>query len=106
MTLDPDLFTMIINFEVPPANQLRFVEDLLGAVEGTIATLPGFRSATFLMSNDRTRIINLAQWESAEVYQESMRSEVARNAGIGRVIQRHGATVGHADSYGVARMFG
>lgn len=77
LNADPNLFTVIIQFEVPTENQKRFAEDLTDTVGRTIATLPGMRSATFFASDDGTTVINLAQWESKEIYEQGQAQDKA-----------------------------
>ena len=39
---------------------------------------PGVRSANIHLSTDRTRVVNYAQWDSAEAYQAMLGDETAR----------------------------
>ena len=39
---------------------------------------PGFRSANIHVSTDRTRVVNYAQWDSAEAYQAMLADSTAR----------------------------
>jgi hypothetical protein len=66
---------------------------------------PGFRTAVFQVSSDRTRVINYAQWESNEIYHRSMSSIDPNDNPVVEVITRRGARVIHSDSYAVAATF-
>ena len=39
---------------------------------------PGFRSANIHLSTDRTRVVNYAQWDSAEAYQAMLTNPATR----------------------------
>lgn len=101
-TIAPELHTVIVHFEVPPDQQRSFVDELGAAVDASIATLPGFRSAAFLTSDDGTRVMNIAQWESAELYDHAMADDVAIHSEVPQVVERHGAHEAHLDGFRVA----
>lgn len=98
LTIDPELFTVIVHFEVPPENQKGSVTELTETVDTTIAMLPGFRSATFWASDDGTSVVNLAQWESSAAYESSINSNDARDSGVLDLVGRHGARQVDLDS--------
>lgn len=100
--IDPDLDTVIVHFDVPPDQQASFVQELVAAVEVSVATLPGFRSATFLVSDDGTRVMNVAQWDSAELYERAMAHDIASDSRVPEVVEGHGAHEAHLDRYRVA----
>jgi hypothetical protein len=100
---DPALFTLIIQFEVDAESGESFVRALTAAVEKSIVTLPGFRASTFQLSGDGSRVINYAQWQSAEVYDESMSD--ADSSAVQEVIQSFGARVVHSDSYSIVATY-
>ena len=100
---DPGLFTLIIQFEVDADAGESFVRDLTEAVGKSVVKRPGFRASTFQISSDGTRVINYAQWDSAEIYDESMAG--ADTSAVQEVIVRWGARVVHSDSYRIAATF-
>ena len=64
-TLDPndDHLILINTFEVDPGNADALVEALHEA-SGPISRMQGFVSANLHVSEDRTRVVNYAQWRS------------------------------------------
>ena len=58
--------TLINVFTVAPENQQRLVELLVEATEKVIRHRPGFISANIHASLDGTRVVNYAQWRSAD----------------------------------------
>jgi quinol monooxygenase YgiN len=60
--------TLINVFTVEPdrASELAALLDI--ATEKVMRHRPGFRSANIHLSTDRTRVVNYAQWDSAEAY--------------------------------------
>ena len=52
--------------------------------------LPGFVSANIHLSTDRTRVVNYAQWESAEAYSAMLADPTAREHMSKAAADRHG----------------
>lgn len=101
-TIDPDLYTVVVHFDVPPDQQRSFVDELAAAVEVSVATLPGFRTATFLTSDDGTRVMNIAQWDSAALYELARTQDISINSAVPDVVEGHSAHEAHLDGYQVA----
>ena len=62
------LATLINVFTVAPERAEELAEKLRLATEETMRFVPGFISANIHVSTDRTRVVNYAQWQSAEAY--------------------------------------
>lgn len=62
------LTTLINVFTVAPERAVELAEKLRLATEETMQFVPGFISANIHVSTDRTRVVNYAQWQSAEAY--------------------------------------
>jgi quinol monooxygenase YgiN len=63
------LATLINVFTVAPERASELAELLRVATEQTMQFVPGFVSANIHVSTDGTRVVNYAQWQSAEAYQ-------------------------------------
>lgn len=59
-----EICTMINTLTVKPENQQKLMDYLREMTENDVVTAPGFISANFHLSADKTRIINYAQWRS------------------------------------------
>lgn len=68
ITTEPDHTTLINVFDVAPERADQLVEVLTTASEQVMRYLPGFVSANIHVSADRTRVVNYAQWSSAQAY--------------------------------------
>lgn len=70
-TIQPhaDYATLINVFTVEPQHAAELAELLSTTTEEVMRHLPGFRSANIHLSTDRTRVVNYAQWDSAEAFQ-------------------------------------
>jgi antibiotic biosynthesis monooxygenase (ABM) superfamily enzyme len=66
---EQDVATLINVFKVSPERQQQLVEILEEATEQVMRHLPGFRSANIHASGDGTKVVNYAQWASAEDFQ-------------------------------------
>ncbi len=64
-----DYVTLINVFTVKPADQDRLVQMLAEATETTMSRVPGFVSANIHKSVDGVRVVNYAQWRTAEDFQ-------------------------------------
>jgi heme-degrading monooxygenase HmoA len=63
------LATLINVFTVAPERASELAERLRVATEEKMRFVPGFISANIHVSIDGTRVVNYAQWQSAEAYQ-------------------------------------
>ncbi|MGE2712579.1 antibiotic biosynthesis monooxygenase family protein [Mycolicibacterium litorale] len=72
-------FATLINvFTVEPQNATALIDLLNQATEEVMRFQDGFRSANIHLSTDRTRVVNYAQWDSAEAYRRMLADPVAR----------------------------
>jgi heme-degrading monooxygenase HmoA len=60
--------TLINVFTVAPDRAAELAALLTNATEEVMRHLPGFRSANIHLSTDGTRVVNYAQWDSAEEF--------------------------------------
>jgi heme-degrading monooxygenase HmoA len=58
--------TFINVVDVDPTKQQEVIDLLTEGTEKVMSTRPGFISVTVLASLDKSRVINVARWESAE----------------------------------------
>jgi hypothetical protein len=70
--------TLINVFTVRPDDASELAGLLDDATETVMRHVPGFVSANIHLSADRTRVLNYAQWETAEAYQAMLADPVAR----------------------------
>ncbi len=75
---DAQLTTLINVFTVRPDRQRALVEALTRATDEVMRHVPGFISANIHASDDGTRVINYAQWQSADAYREMFADLSAR----------------------------
>jgi antibiotic biosynthesis monooxygenase (ABM) superfamily enzyme len=70
-TIDPaaEVATLLNVFTVEPARQRELVTILETATEEVMRRQPGFVSANIHASADGTRVVNYAQWATAEAFQ-------------------------------------
>src|SRR5919108_3281894 len=73
---------VIIRFEVEPQRQQALVNAAINNTEKVMKMKPGFISASFHKSLDGTRVVNYAQWKSAEIYHNSMNNITSDEAKI------------------------
>ena len=77
--------TLINVFDVEPSKQQQLVELLTEGTEKVMRERPGFVSVNLLTSNDGTRVVNYAQWQSLEDVEAALADpeaqEYARRAG-------------------------
>jgi hypothetical protein len=66
--------TLINVFTVEPDRASALVALLSDATDEVMRHLPGFVSANIHLSTDGTRVVNYAQWETAEAF-ESMQAD-------------------------------
>jgi heme-degrading monooxygenase HmoA len=70
--------TLINVFTVEPARADELAAVLTAATEDVMQHLDGFRSANIHVSADGSRVVNYAQWDSAEAYSDMLANPVAR----------------------------
>jgi heme-degrading monooxygenase HmoA len=72
-------YATLINIFVVAPDRAAELADLLGEVtEHTMRHVPGFISANIHLSNDGERVVNYAQWESAEAFRAMLADPAAR----------------------------
>lgn len=78
-TIDKDrkVLTLINVFTVEPAKQQDLVALLIDATEQTMRHLPGFISANIHRSIDGKKVVNYAQWESADAFDQMRKNPKA-----------------------------
>jgi quinol monooxygenase YgiN len=84
ITKGSSLVTLINTFITTPETQQEVLDRLVDATDKEIAHLPGFVSANFHTSEDGTRIVNYAQWESQEHF-KAMHANPGAAAHIGEI---------------------
>ncbi len=70
--------TLINVFTVAPEQASELAALLDEATEKVMCHVPGFISANIHVSVDGTRVVNYAQWETAEAYQAMLADPAAR----------------------------
>ena len=70
--------TLINVFTVDAARADELAAVLTAATETVMQHVQGFRSVNIHVSTDRTRVVNYAQWDSAEAYQQMFSDPAAR----------------------------
>ncbi len=75
---DQGVATLINVFTVAPERQQDLVRLLDTATEEVMRHRPGFVSANMHASSDGTRVVNYAQWASAEAFQQMLQDPQAR----------------------------
>ncbi|GAB3196546.1 hypothetical protein GCM10027062_06040 [Nocardioides hungaricus] len=78
----PAVFVNVI--DVDPSKQQEVIDLLKEGTERVVSRRPGFVSVTLLASVDKSRVVNLAHWESAEDVRATQ-SDPAAAAYAGRV---------------------
>ena len=96
MTPDNQDVFVLIALTVRPENQQTVIDTVLSA--GDPADVPGLRSVELFRSLDGTRVVNYAQWQSAEAYQAMFgdpgaREHMGRCAAIATSFEPHLYTV-------------
>lgn len=72
------LTTLINVFTVEPGRQRELVDLLTEATEKTMQHQPGFISANIHAGADGARVVNYAQWESADAYRTMLTNPVCQ----------------------------
>jgi heme-degrading monooxygenase HmoA len=70
--------TLINTFTVEPDRARELADLLTSATEAVMQRQPGFKSANIHLSTDGTRVVNYAQWDSAEAYRAMLENPTAR----------------------------
>ena len=69
--------TFINVIDVDPSTQQEVIDILIDGTENVISKRPGFISVTILASADKSRVINLARWESTDDLRATQTDPVA-----------------------------
>lgn len=78
ITAHADHVTLINVFTVRPERARELADLLSTATEDVMQHLDGFVSANIHLSSDRTKVVNYAQWRSAEAMQAMRQNPTAR----------------------------
>lgn len=78
ITTEQDVVTLINVFTVTPEAQQQLVDLLIEATEQVMRHRPGFVSANIHTSADGSRVVNYAQWRTAEDFQAMLTDTTAR----------------------------
>lgn len=72
ISTDQEIATLVNVFTVEPGDQQTLVDLLVEATDETMRHRPGFISANIHASLDRTKVVNYAQWATAEDFQATL----------------------------------
>ena len=78
IAVDNPVATLINVFTVEPDRQRRLVDLLVRATDEVMRHLPGFVAANIHASSDGTRVVNYAQWQSADAFQAMLGDPTAQ----------------------------
>jgi quinol monooxygenase YgiN len=78
ITAHADHATLINVFTVQPERARELVDLLTKATEDVMQHIDGFISANIHLSTDGTRVVNYAQWRSADAMQAMQQNPTAR----------------------------
>ena len=78
ITAHADHATLINVFTVRPERERELADLLTAATDEVMQHIDGFISANIHVSTDGTRVVNYAQWRSAEAMQAMRQNPVAR----------------------------
>src|ERR1700742_1248742 len=78
ITEHADHATLINVFTVEPGRARQLADLLTAATEEVMQHIDGFISANIHLSTDGTRVVNYAQWRSAEALQAMQQNPTAR----------------------------
>lgn len=70
--------TLINVFTVDPARAAELADVLDDATERVMRHVPGFVSANIHVSTDGSRVVNYAQWETADAYAAMLKDPTTR----------------------------
>ena len=85
--------TLINVFTVDPDRATQLADLLHTATEEVMRHQPGFRSANIHVSTDGTRVVNYAQWDSAEAYRAMLDNPTTQAASLAISFDPHLYTV-------------
>ena len=78
ITAHADHATLINVFTVQPERARELADLLTAATEDVMQHIDGFISANIHLSTDGTRVVNYAQWRSADAFQAMLSNPAAR----------------------------
>jgi len=78
ITPHADHATLINVFTVEPERARQLADLLTAATEEVMRRIDGFISANIHLSTDGTRVVNYAQWRSAEAFQAMLQNSTAQ----------------------------
>jgi quinol monooxygenase YgiN len=78
ITEHADHATLINVFTVEPERARQLADLLTDATEDVMQHIDGFISANIHLSTDGTRVVNYAQWRSAEAFQAMLQNSAAQ----------------------------
>jgi quinol monooxygenase YgiN len=78
VTEHADHATLINVFTVQPDRARQLADLLTAATEEVMQYIDGFISANIHLSTDGTRVVNYAQWRSAEAFQAMLQNSTAQ----------------------------
>jgi heme-degrading monooxygenase HmoA len=77
ISIDNEVVTLINVFTVAPSQQQQLVEIWQRATDEVLRYLPGFVSANVHRSFDGTKVVNYAQWQSRQAFQDMLADPAA-----------------------------
>jgi heme-degrading monooxygenase HmoA len=78
ITEHADYATLINVFTVEPERARQLADLLIAATGEVMQYIDGFISANIHLSTDGTRVVNYAQWRSAEAFQAMLQDSTAQ----------------------------
>jgi quinol monooxygenase YgiN len=78
ITAHSDHATLVNVFTVEPERARQLADLLTAATEDVMQHVDGFISANIHLSTDGTRVVNYAQWRSADAFQAMLQDPTAR----------------------------
>lgn len=78
ITAHAEYATLINVFTVQPEQARELADALIVATNEVMQHIDGFVSANIHLSSDGTRVVNYAQWGSAEAMQAMLQNPIAR----------------------------
>jgi quinol monooxygenase YgiN len=71
VVISKDIYVVFVEWEVDPKHQRIFIDSVADLVEQSFRSYKGFVSASFHRSEDGTRVVNYAQWQSKQDWQKA-----------------------------------
>jgi quinol monooxygenase YgiN len=78
ITAHTDCATLVNVFTVEPERARQLADLLTEATDEVMQHVDGFISANIHLSSDGTRVVNYAQWRSADAFQTMLQDPTAR----------------------------